>query len=102
MSHSPSAHLFYGYHLPEDVKIPESAADTFCSDQVPVRIGHHGHEFGSSYVALTATDVDADWNGPEAVDLPRLVAELPADADEQIRAFASKHGLPAPGETGRS
>jgi hypothetical protein len=98
MGHSPDAHLFYGYTLPDEYEVPESADGTYLDRSVPVRIGHYGYEHEGVYVEITATAAWASDYGTERVDLPGLIAALPDDADDQLRAFATEHGLPLPGQ----
>jgi hypothetical protein len=96
----PDAYLFYGYTFPEEPadELPDVVTDTFCDDKAPVRLGYWANEHTVPYVALTATERHADWDGPTSVDPAKLAAELPADADKQIRAFAHEHGILGPDE----
>lgn len=98
MGHSPDAYLFYGYTLSDDFELPDSASDTFLRDGEPVRIGFYGYKSSTPYVEITSTAARASDYGPEKVDLLGLIAALPDDAEDQLRAFATAHGLPQPGE----
>jgi hypothetical protein len=98
MGHSPDAYLFYGYNLPGGVEVPDTVADTFCSGRHEVRLGHSGYEFDADYLHWRDSERRADDYGVERVDLASLLADLPSDVDDRIRAFAAEHGLPLPGE----
>lgn len=96
MSTSTDAILFYGYYLPDEDEIPDEAADTYLNTAAPVQIGYHCSDSSSvPFVCWGSSRTVAARGYPESITPTNLT--VPAGVDEQIRAFATRHGLPLPG-----
>jgi hypothetical protein len=101
MGMSADAHLFYGYHLPEGVEMPDEATDLY-GDEHPVLVGHYGSgDYPVYYVYVQESRTVVWWDAPKAIN-PDQLREMDGVGgpkwNGQLLDFAEKYALPNPGE----
>jgi hypothetical protein len=97
MGTSTDAVLFFGYHLPEEVEVPESAYSVGYATG-PVQVDDHcSQECTMPYVFWAASRITAARGYPAPVAPADLTVDT-TTAGREIIAFAKEHGIPGPGE----
>lgn len=103
MSHHATAMLYYGYPLPDrevsGYRVPNSPPGRYDRSEAKIIVGSAGVEGSTPFVCWRASLVVTDDYGTTRLPLLDLAASvLPGTVDPQIRAFAARYGLLAPGQ----
>lgn len=93
MTQSTDAILFYGYHFPEDVELPDEVHELWGNDE-PVLVGSHcSGDYPMYYVYIQESRTLASRGYPK--EIKTIIAE--DHWPDLLITFAMKHGVDLPG-----